>query len=223
MHPCLVRQGRFGIGAIRLMGMGKNPCPRAQEPVESVHPGPPPLKPGWWSARAARPVELLAVPAHRTFRSLGRGGFHRLHYCEWGEPDNPRVVVCVHGSRGNARDFDVLARGLAADFRVICPDLAGRREGEWLGTGMRLDFPQLLADLNALLARLDVDEFDWIGTSLGGMLGRHLANQESTPIRRLMLLGDAAPASPQEIAGVHHFLMEEAGKHRCEAWECVAA
>jgi len=39
----------------------------------------------------------------------------------------------------------------------------------------------------------------------------------------LMLLGDAPPASPQEIAGVHLFRMEEAGKHRCEAWECVAA
>jgi pimeloyl-ACP methyl ester carboxylesterase len=85
-------------------------------------------------------------------------------------------------------NFDVLARGLAADFRVICPDLAGRRNGEWLGTAMRLDFPQLLADLNALLARLDVDEVDWIGTSLGGLLGRHLAGQDGTPIRRLMLL-----------------------------------
>ncbi len=111
-------------------------------------------------------------------------------------------MVCVHGSRGTARDFDVLARGLAADFRVICPDLAGRRDGEWLGTAMRLDFPQLLADLNALLARLDVDEVDWIGTSLGGLLGRHLARQDGTPIRRLMLLGD-------ERAGI------AAGNRRC--------
>jgi len=160
---------------------------------------------------------------HRTYHGLGRAGFHRLHYCEWGKADNPRVVVCVHGSRGNAREFDVLARGLAADFRVICPDLAGRRNGEWLGTAMRLDFPQLLGDLNALLARLDVDEVDWIGTSLGGLLGRHLARQAGAPIRRLMLLGDDAPALPQEIAGVRHFLMEEAGTHRRETWECVAA
>jgi pimeloyl-ACP methyl ester carboxylesterase len=205
------------------MGMGKNPRRRAQKPVEPVCPGPPPLKPGLWSACAARPVERLVVPVHRTYRGLGHAGFHRLHYCDWGQADNPRVVVCVHGSRGNARDFDVLARGLAADFRVICPDLAGRRNGEWLGTAMRLDFPQLLADLNALLARLDVDEVDWIGTSLGGLLGRHLAGQDGTPIRRLMLLGDDAPASPQEIAGVRHFLLEEAGTHRRETWECVAA
>jgi pimeloyl-ACP methyl ester carboxylesterase len=132
-------------------------------------------------------------------------------------------VVCVHGSRGNARDFDTLARGLAADFRVICPDLAGRREGEWLGTAMRLDFPQLLSDLNVLLARLDVEEVDWIGTSLGGMLGRDLARQSGTPIRRLMLLCDDAPASPQEIDGVRRFLMEGAGTDQRESWKCAAA
>lgn len=181
------------------------------------------MKPELLPACAAGSVERLVVPAHRTYRGLGSAGFHRLHYCEWGKADNPRVVVCVHGSRGTARDFDVLARGLAADFRVICPDLAGRRDSEWLGTAMRLDFAQLLADLNALLARLDVDEVDWIGTSLGGLLGRHLARQEGTPIRRLMLLGDDAPASAQEVAGVRHFLTEKAGTHRRETWECVAA
>jgi pimeloyl-ACP methyl ester carboxylesterase len=146
-----------------------------------------------------------------------------LHYCDWGKRDNPRVVVCVHGSRGNARDFDVLARDLSADFRVICPDLVGRGEGEWLGTAMRLDFPQLLADLNVLLARVDVEEVDWIGTSLGGMLGRHLAQQAGSPIRRLMLLGDDAPASQREVEGVRRFLMEEASSRRRETWECAAA
>jgi pimeloyl-ACP methyl ester carboxylesterase len=172
------------------------------------------LKPGLWSACATHPVERLVVPVHRTYRGLGTAGFHRLHYCDWGQPDNPRVVVCVHASHGNARDFDVLARGLAADYRVICPDLGGRRDGEWLGTAMRLEFPQLLAD---------VEEVDWIGTSLGGMLGQHLARQAGTPIRRLMLLGDEAPASPREIEGVRRFLMEEASSHRLETWECAAA
>lgn len=191
--------------------------------MESVRPGPSPLKPGLWSAGAPRPLERLAVPVHRTYRGLGSAGFHRLHYCDWGNADNPRVVVCVHGSHGSARDFDVLARGLTSDFRVICPDLSGRREGEWLGTALRLDFPQLLADLNGLLARLDVEEVDWIGTSLGGMLGRHLARQAGTPIRRLMLLGDDAPASPREIDGVRRFLLEESGTHRRETWDCVAA
>lgn len=205
------------------MGLDKNPRPGARKPVEPFRPGPPPLKPGLWCAGTARPVERLVVPVHRTYRGLGTAGFHRLHYCDWGRPDNPRVVVCAHGFGGNARDFDNLARGLAADFRVICPDLAGRRDGEWLGTAMRLDFPQVVADLNVLLARLDVDEVDWIGTSLGGMLGQHLARQAGTPIRRLMLLGDEAPASPREIDGVRRFLMEDAGARRRETWECVAA
>jgi len=185
------------------------------------------LKPDQWRAGAAAPiahsVQGMAIPVHRSYRGLGSGGFHRMHYCDWGERNNPRVVVCVHGSRGNARDFDAVARHLSAEFRVICPDLAGRGESDWLGTSMRLDFPQLLSDLNVLLSCLDVEEVDWIGTSLGGMLGRRLAAQPGTPIRRLMLLGDDAPVTQEEIEGVRRFLSEEASSPRREAWECVAA
>jgi len=157
------------------------------------------------------------VPDHRSYRGLGSGGFHRLHYCDWGERDNPRVVVCVHGARGNGRDFDALARSLSAQFRVICPDLAGRGECEWLGTARPLEFPQLVADLSVLLSCLEVEEVDWIGSSLGGILGQHLAAQRGTPIRRLMLCGDQAPVSPGEIDAVRRFLLEEAGIPRREA------
>ena len=129
----------------------------------------------------------LPIPRHGSYRGLGVGGFHRLHYCDWGRRDNPRVVICVHGYSRHARDFDVLARALSADFRVICPDLAGRGESDWLGTAMEYSFPQMLADLNVLLSRLDVTEVDWVGTSLGGLLGMYLAAQPGTPIRRLVM------------------------------------
>ncbi len=121
--------------------------------------------------------ERLRIPRHGSYRGLGVGGFHRLHYCDWGRPDNPRVVVCVHGYGRNARDFDVLARALSADFRVICPDLAPRGQRDWLGTATDNGCAQMLADLNALLSHLDVDEVDWIGTSLGASLGSYLRAQ----------------------------------------------
>ena len=119
-------------------------------------------------------------------------GFHELHYCEWahrkrGRGDARRVVLCAHGYSGNARDFDPLARALSRDARVICPDVAGRGESAWLGSPLEYNFPQFLADINALIARLGVASVDWVGTSMGGLLGMLLASSPGSPIRRLVL------------------------------------
>jgi pimeloyl-ACP methyl ester carboxylesterase len=97
------------------------------------------------------------------------------------------VVVCAHGYSGCARDFDYLARQLAADYRVICPDIAGRGESGWLSTSLEYNFPQFLADLGVMLARAGAREVDWIGTSMGGLLGMLLAAQPNSPIRRLVM------------------------------------
>jgi pimeloyl-ACP methyl ester carboxylesterase len=159
--------------------------------MEPVGPGPAPLKSGarrtGAAPRVADAVDHVPVPRHGSYRGLGASGFHRLHYCDWGRRDNPRVVVCVHGYRRHSRDFDVLARELSANHRVICPDLGGRGKTDWLGSATESTFPQLLADLTALLSRIDVDDVDWIGTSLGGVLGLYLAAQSGTPIRRLVM------------------------------------
>lgn len=81
----------------------------------------------------------------------------------------------------------MLARTLAGDYRVVCPDVAGRGESGWLSTTLEYNFPQFLADLNVLLARLGAREVDWVGTSMGGLLGMLLAAQPNTPIRRLVM------------------------------------
>ena len=60
--------------------------------------------------QAHRENSVLCVDPH---------GFHRMHYVEWGDPANPRVLFCVHGLTRNARDFDFLAQSLADDYRVV--------------------------------------------------------------------------------------------------------
>lgn len=128
----------------------------------------------------------------RTVRCLSPVGFHEMAYVEWGDPRNARVLVCAHGLTRCGRDFDFLAQALAADFRVVCPDVVGRGRSDWLADKALYGIPQYAADMAALLARLDVDYVDWLGTSMGGLIGMALAAQRHTPIRRLVL-NDVGP------------------------------
>lgn len=125
-------------------------------------------------------------------RCLSTAGFHKVAYVEWGHADNPKVLVCVHGLTRNGRDFDFLAQALEADYRVICPDIVGRGKSDWLTNKSLYVMPQYCADMVTLLARLNVETVDWLGTSMGGLIGMTLAAQPGNPIRRLVL-NDVGP------------------------------
>ncbi|MBS1197678.1 MAG: alpha/beta hydrolase fold protein [Proteobacteria bacterium] len=165
------------------------------------------------------------------------GGLHRVAYTEWGNPNNSKVVICVHGFTRTGRDFDYLARTLAGRYRVICPDIVGRGKSEWLDDKMAYGVPQFLADMITLIARLNVEEVHWVGTSLGGMIGMFLASLEKSPISRLVLndvgpriVGDAirgmrdyigtAPdfATFDEVEAYSRPLMRSLGEHSEEEW-----
>ena len=123
-------------------------------------------------------------------------GLHRMAYWEWGAQDNPRVVVCVHGLSRQGRDFDTLAQALSGDFRVICPDVVGRGRSDWLPDPMLYAVPTYVADMVTLLARLNVEQVSWVGTSMGGLIGLSLASLhaqgQASPISRLVL-NDVGP------------------------------
>ena len=97
------------------------------------------------------------------------------------------MIVCAHGYSGTARDFDFIAAELAVDARVICIDVAGRGESSWLASPVGYHFGQFVADIHTLLAHLKLKEVDWLGTSMGGLLGLMLASQPSSPVRRLVM------------------------------------
>jgi pimeloyl-ACP methyl ester carboxylesterase len=133
-----------------------------------------------------------ALARERRVQCASSAGLHRIAYREWGDPANPEVVVCVHGLTRCARDFDNLARALAGRYRVVCPDVAGRGDSDWLADPKLYQIPQYVADMVTLIARLDVERVRWVGTSMGALIGMTLAAQKDAPISRLVL-NDAGP------------------------------
>ena len=128
----------------------------------------------------------------RKVQCLSPAGLHDMAYVEWGDPKNPRVLLCIHGLTRCGRDFDFLAERLADEYRVVCPDVVGRGRSDWVKDKALYDIPQYAADMVTLLARLDVERVDWLGTSMGGLIGMALAAQENAPIGRLVL-NDVGP------------------------------
>jgi pimeloyl-ACP methyl ester carboxylesterase len=136
--------------------------------------------------------ELAPQPRRRSVQCASPRGLHRIAYLEWGDPRNRDVLVCVHGLTRTGRDFDELARALCEQWRVVCPDVAGRGDSERLPDPMLYGLPQYVADMVTLIARLDVEGVSWVGTSMGGLIGMALAAQAGSPVRRLVL-NDAGP------------------------------
>jgi pimeloyl-ACP methyl ester carboxylesterase len=152
-------------------------------------------------------------PRLNHFLSLGPHGFHRVAYTDWGDPAGQHIVVCVHGLTRNSRDFDELAAHLAArGCRVVCMDVVGRGDSDWLTNKQDYGFAQYVSDAAALLARVTApphrvsllrrlqgksegQRVDWVGTSMGGLIGMMVAAKPNSPIRRLVL-NDVGPLIP---------------------------
>ena len=131
----------------------------------------------------------------RSHHALGPHGFHRVHYTEWGDPDNPKVLICVHGLTRTGRDFDFLAAALEHEYRVICPDVVGRGQSDWLNDKSDYTYPLYVNDMAMLLARIDAERIDWVGTSMGGLIGIFLASYAGSPIHK-MVINDIGPRIP---------------------------
>ncbi len=137
-------------------------------------------------------ISSVPAPRRRYVQCASALGLHRLAYMEWGDPANSRVLICVHGLTRSGRDFDRLAAALSDVYRVVCPDIAGRGESDWLANSQLYALPQYVADIVTLVARLDVERVDWFGTSMGGLIGLVFAGLPGSPVGRL-IVNDVGP------------------------------
>ena len=132
-------------------------------------------------------------------------GSHRVHVTEWGDAANPQVLICVHGLTRCGRDFDVVAEALADRYRVVCPDVAGRGESDWLTDKADYNYPQYASDMVRVIAKTGQKSVHWLGTSMGGIIGMLLAAQPHTPITRLVLndMGSFIPKASLARIGMY--------------------
>ncbi len=197
----------------------------------------------------------MSAPELRSMTCLGptEGESRRLSYWQWGRPGAGHVVVCVHGLTRQGRDFDVLAQALLAaaggDLRVICPDMAGRGGSDRLADPKRYQVPTYVADALQLLAHVHreapVTALDWVGTSMGGLIGMLLCGTPDlplpVPVRRLVV-NDIGPAmawqalqrigayvgetgrfeTPQQGAQALALLSASFGPHTPEEWMALS-
>ena len=164
--------------------------------------------------KAAAPAAFAPIPTVMTDPTLHHvhcpdtAEGHRMAWWQWGDAQASRLIVCAHGLSRQGRDFDVLARALLVRgeqqgqaLRVVCPDVVGRGESDWLKDPMGYQFPTYVADMLAMLGTLQaqapIGDFDWVGTSMGGLIGMMLAGTPQlplpAPVRRLVL-NDVGPA-----------------------------
>lgn len=124
-------------------------------------------------------------------------GDRKLAYASWGDEKNDRVLFCVHGLSRNGRDFDFLAKALENDYRVICPDVAGRGNSDWLIKKKDYNYSTYVMDALSLLDSLNIKKVDWLGTSMGGIMGMIIAAKRPELVNKLVL-NDIGPKIPGE-------------------------
>lgn len=146
----------------------------------------------------------MAAPTLNYVSCPDAAGAHRMAWWQWGEPGAAHVVVCVHGLSRQGRDFDVLAQALVqranGAVRVACPDVVGRGRSDWLADPMGYQLPTYAADMLQMLGHLHgqapIRTLDWVGTSMGGLIGMAVCGTPNlplpVPVRRLVL-NDVGP------------------------------
>lgn len=148
-------------------------------------------------------------PRRNTVQCLSPSGLHTMSYKEWGNPANTDVLICVHGVTRVADDFDAVALSLSSHYRVVCPDVVGRGYSGRLRNPLHYQLPQYVSDMVTLLARLQATTVDWLGTSMGGLIGMGIASLEGNPIRKL-ILNDVGPAlNPEALLRIGTYIGED--------------
>ncbi len=137
------------------------------------------------------------------------GTAHEVHWTEWGTQENEHVVICSHGLTRNGRDFDYLAKKLGVYCRLVCPDYPGRGSSPKLTNPQNYSIEQYVIDTFSIINTLQYTKLDWIGTSMGGLIGMAIASMPENPISQ-MVINDVGAEIPEQ--SLHDLAAELTGQ-----------
>lgn len=148
---------------------------------------------------------MLIQPTQHFFEApnpKAAAGTHKIAWYEWGDAHSP-AILCIHGLTRNARDFDYIANALASDYRIIAVDVAGRGASDWFTDLRWYENGVYMQDILALVEHLQLQKFDWIGTSMGGIIGMMVAALVPGKITRFIIndIGALIPKTGLERIG----------------------
>jgi pimeloyl-ACP methyl ester carboxylesterase len=126
----------------------------------------------------------------------------RVHAQRFGELDAP-LVLAVHGLSANMHGFDHLAPLLVADggHQVVAVDLRGRGGSESTAPGT-YGLASHARDMFEVATLLGHDRFEWVGWSLGALIGIRASQLEPGRIRSLGLIDHAGRSDERAVAAV---------------------
>jgi esterase len=139
---------------------------------------------------------MLAQPTPYTDHFITVNGL-RLHYLDWGSPDNPPFIM-LHGISRVAHQFDHLAPTFAADYHVIAIDMRGHGDSAWSPEGAYL-VEDYVKDLDAFVTQLNLRGLTLLGNSTGGRVVQVYAGLHPDRVARL-IVEDVGPERTNEIA-----------------------
>jgi len=132
-------------------------------------------------------------------RTLGTNETHKLSYLDWrnksdkeGSSYSTYILFCVHGLARLSHDFDEVAKGVIKKeiieengktyyYRVISIDMPGRGNSDFIIPSENYNYTQYLFDVRTLAHQLKFTDIDYLGTSMGGLIGMFLTSTFTVP------------------------------------------
>ena len=130
----------------------------------------------------------------------------RLHAQQWGDPGAP-LVLCVHGLSANMHGFDAIGPAVAQrGRRAVAIDLRGRGRSDVTPPGTY--GPQRhIDDVIAVADELGAETFDWVGWSMGALLGILAAAGAPDRVRTLALLDAGGRVDEDALEAVRNAIV----------------
>src|SRR5262245_14148555 len=114
-----------------------------------------------------------------------------LAYVELGDPEG-RPTLLVHGYTDSSRSWSLPAPFLAGGRRLIAVDLRGHGASSAPESGYSIC--DMTKDLRLFLDHLGIGRVDFVGHSLGSMIGQVFAQRHAGRVRKLVLIGSTLSA-----------------------------